>query len=158
MLIVGSTTWQQRRGLWKGEGGEKCRQRLEATARGDGVGRRRREEVPGGGASEADLLRDGELQQGWRRNRSAAAESCGGGAGRKWRARARGEILAIVYSRASAEMPRAAVDASYLVPRIVQTAARPIKFATPPRIPCLLEGRFHLRAWYTGGFFSACAL
>jgi hypothetical protein len=129
-----------------------------AASRGDGAGRRRGATASGGGASEADLLRDGELQQGWQRNRSAAAESCGDGAGGQWRARARGEISAIVYSRASAEMPRAAADASYLVPRIVQTAARPIKFATPPRIPRLLEGRFHLHAWYTGGFFSACAL
>jgi hypothetical protein len=48
--------------------------------------------------------------------------------------------------------------ASHLVPRIVQTTARPKKFAAPLRIPRLLEGRFRLRVRYTGSFFSACVL
>jgi hypothetical protein len=54
-----------------------------------------------------------------RRNRAAATQGRGG-------------ISSVVYSRASAEMPRAAADASHLVPGIGQTAARPKKIAAPP--------------------------
>jgi hypothetical protein len=87
-----------------------------------------------------------ELQQGWRR-RGGKMEGAG----------AEGNFSR-VHSRASAQMPRAAADASHFMPWIVQTAARPKKFAAPLRIPRLLEGRFRLRAWYTGDFFSAWVL
>jgi hypothetical protein len=53
-----------------------------------------------------------------------------------------GEFQPVVHPCASEEMPRAAADASHLVLRIVQTPARPKKFATPPRIPRLVESRF----------------
>jgi hypothetical protein len=87
-----------------------------------------------------------------RGNRAAAVRWENGGR------RCRGEFSAVVYSRAFAEMPRAAADASHLAPRIVQNATRPKNFAASPRIARLLEGRFRLRALYIGGFFSACAL
>jgi hypothetical protein len=67
----------------------------KAGRRAGGVSRRRRgATAPGGGAGESDLWRGGELQQDSRRNRPAAAETCDGDAGGKWRARARGKISA----------------------------------------------------------------
>jgi hypothetical protein len=148
--------WREATAWGYGRRCEATGQRREATVWGDGAGRRRQEEA------RARLIYDAAVSHstaggGTDRRRW---ESCGGGAGGKWRARARGGVgfSAVVYSRASAEMPRAATDASHLTPRIVQTPARPKICAALPRIPRLLEDRFHLRARYTGGFFSACAL
>jgi hypothetical protein len=62
------------------------------------------------------------------------------------------------YQRASEALSRAATDASHLAPRRVETPARPKKFAAPPWIPRLLEGRFHLHVRYTGVLFTACTL
>jgi hypothetical protein len=121
--------------------------------------RRRGATTPGEGTGESDLRRGGELQQGWRRNRSAAAESCGGGAGGKWRARAWGGISArCVFVRVRRDTARCSRRLTFGAPDRANSRARPKKIAAPPRIPRLLEGLFHLRAQYIGGFFSACAL
>jgi hypothetical protein len=161
MLTAGLTPWRRWCRERRGERAAAASRAMAsghgagATAWGDGAGRRRREEVRArwiyGAAASYSAV------GGW--NRPAAAKSCGGGVGGKWRARAGGgEFQPVGHSRASEELPRTAADASHLVLRIVQTPARPKKIAAPPRIPRLLEGRFRLRARYTGGFFSAPAL
>jgi hypothetical protein len=149
MLTVGSTPWRRRCGEGRG--------RNSGGASGDDAGRRRREEARARmiyGAAASYSAAGGGIDRR-RRNLAAAARE------RKWRARARGGGVGfqpVEHSRASEELPRAAADASHLVLRIVQTSARPKKFAAPPRIPRLLECRFCLRARYTGDFFSASAL
>src|SRR4051812_2906477 len=84
MVAVGSrmTTWRQRAGY----GEEKARARRgEASALCPSVATApsrysvaERPVLSAGGASEADLRRDGEQQRGRRRNRPAAAEFCSG--------------------------------------------------------------------------------
>jgi hypothetical protein len=95
--------------------------------------------LPAGGAGEADLRRGDELQWGRWRNLAVAAESYGGGAVGKWRARG-GNFRRCVF----AWVPRDAALCSRRVTfgiRIVQKAARPnFFFAVPPRIARLLEG------------------
>jgi hypothetical protein len=96
-------------------------------ARGDGEGRRRREEARARliyGAAASYSTAGGGIDRR-RQNHAVAArgEMEGAGAGRKFQP--------VVYSRASEEMPRAAADASHLVLRIVQTPARSKKFAAP---------------------------
>jgi hypothetical protein len=122
----------------------------EATARGDDAGRRR-----------------GRVWSTARRRATTglAAELIGGGGimrrrrGGKWRARAWGGISArCVFVRVRRDTARCSRRLTFGAPDRANSRARPKKIAVPPRIPRLLEGLFHLRARYIGGFFSACAL
>jgi hypothetical protein len=152
MLTVDSTPWRRRRGEGRGEAPAVSRAMVQGAARGDGEEEARATLIYG--AAAGYRTRGGGID---RRRQNIAVTARGGG---EWRARARGgrEFQLVGHSCASEEMARAAADASHLVLRIVQTPARPKKISAPPRIPRLLEGRFRLRAPYTGGFCTACAL
>jgi hypothetical protein len=142
MLTVGSTTWRRWRGVWRGEGGEKRR-------------RRRREEARArliyGAAASYSRAGGGIDRQ--RRNCAAAARGGGErGNGGRGRAREEGNFSRCVFARVRRDAARCSRRLTFGA-RIVQTAARPKKFAAPPRIARLLEGRFRAlpRIFPTGG-------